>query len=426
MLNFEQAIKYFPMLREGSVTDAAPWEIGVVRDLAKRYAEACASQKNQGKIRFWRAFNDLQGERPAVYSMYHHAAKELLPLLEPFETIHLRAVEAFFKYNLWHHDHVYDDAILSPFLLVTAVMQSEPGFWGLDLDVTTDAHTQSWASKPVITCMEDIERIRFTPHRVLDGDPPLARAMRDYVGDILPVHVRRISKYRWFGEMGFSFCLLALLGYEEFLYLMLEEPDLVHALLAKLQQGLLANFDGVKAAGDWAACDMFNYSMLPTASLAPPTPGAYTDREEDLWFFTHAQEFDVVGPDLFKEFMLDYQQPVMERFGLSSYGCCEDLANKMEHLRRVKNLRKVGVGPRADIGTNIEAIGKDYVISWRPFPNTVDGIYDPEGLRATVRDGLTRGKGTHMEIILKDILSFSGKPERMVTLSRVCMEEATR
>lgn len=39
----------------------------------------------------------------------------------------------------------------------------------------------------------------------------------------------------------------------------------------------------------------------------------------------------------------------LEKFGLTYYGCCEPLHNKIEILQQVKNLRKISISPRADI-----------------------------------------------------------------------------
>ena len=69
-----------------------------------------------------------------------------------------------------------------------------------------------------------------------------------------------------------------------------------------------------------------------------------------------------------EEFLLRYQLPILEKFGLVSYGCCEDLTRKIDMLRRIPNLRRIGIAPAADVAKCAEQIGRDYVLSYRPSP----------------------------------------------------------
>ena len=49
----------------------------------------------------------------------------------------------------------------------------------------------------------------------------------------------------------------------------------------------------------------------------------YGAKLKDLWFFSHAQEFECVSAAQHEEFLLRYQMPIIEKFGLVNYGCCE-------------------------------------------------------------------------------------------------------
>ena len=87
--------------------------------------------------------------------------------------------------------------------------------------------------------------------------------------------------------------------------------------------------------------------------------------------------------------MLQYQLPILRNFGLVSYGCCEDLTRKIDMLRQIPNLRIIAVPPRADLRRNVEQIGTDYVISWRPNPTDVICYgFDEARIRGIIRPGL--------------------------------------
>ena len=94
------------------------------------------------------------------------------------------------------------------------------------------------------------------------------------------------------------------------------------------------------------------------------------------------------------EFLLQYQLPIMSRFGLVAYGCCEDLTRKIDMLRQIPNLRIIAVTPRADVGRCAEQIGTDYVISWRPNPaDMVCCGFDEARIRRILREGLAAARG---------------------------------
>ena len=66
-------------------------------------------------------------------------------------------------------------------------------------------------------------------------------------------------------------------------------------------------------------------------------------KRKDLWGFCAAQEFTLVSPAFHEEFLLRYQRPIYEQFGLVHYGCCENLTHKIDMLRSIKNLRSIAV-----------------------------------------------------------------------------------
>ena len=72
------------------------------------------------------------------------------------------------------------------------------------------------------------------------------------------------------------------------------------------------------------------------------------------------------------EFAVEHDLKWLERFGLTYYGCCEPLDQKIPILRKIKNLRKISVSPWNDSKKIIDAIGSDYVMSRKPNPSVVE------------------------------------------------------
>ncbi len=135
-----------------------------------------------------------------------------------------------------------------------------------------------------------------------------------------------------------------------------------------------------------------------------------------------------VSPQMHEEFVLEYQLPIMEKFGLVAYGCCEDLTHKIDMLRRIPNLRRIAVTPVADVARCAERIGEDYVFSWRPNPALMVSCgFDEERVRRIIREGLQAARGCHVDITLKDIETVQGDPTRLrrwVEVVREVIEES--
>jgi hypothetical protein len=129
----------------------------------------------------------------------------------------------------------------------------------------------------------------------------------------------------------------------------------------------------------------------------------------------------LVSPEMHWEFMLAYQAPIMEPFGLSAYGCCEDLTHKIDILRRIRNLRRIAITPRADVQRSCEQVGGDYVCSWRPNPADVMCCgFDADHVESLIRAGFdaARANGSIIDVTLKDSQTVENDPDR----PRRCVE----
>jgi hypothetical protein len=102
--------------------------------------------------------------------------------------------------------------------------------------------------------------------------------------------------------------------------------------------------------------------LLPTNGLSPLAQESFAFTNElpadkvtqttQCWGYLESQESTAVSPDTFGEFVFPYQQRLVDRFGLLSYGCCErvddiwpDYLSKWSNLRNLRKLRKLSVAP---------------------------------------------------------------------------------
>src|ERR1035437_4828481 len=63
-------------------------------------------------------------------------------------------------------------------------------------------------------------------------------------------------------------------------------------------------------------------------------------RCRDMWGFTESQESVGVSPRMYEEFIFPFEKPIMDRFGLTCYGCCEPVHSRWNAVRR--HSRQIG------------------------------------------------------------------------------------
>jgi hypothetical protein len=229
----------------------------------------------------------------------------------------------------------------------------------------------------------------------------------------------------WSGDIATELGYLR--GIEHFMMDMMDNPEWLKRLVKFLSDGILQVHNRAEEAGDWGLCNHQNQSMPYAEELEDPAANITGMKRKQLWGYQAAQELTAVSPDMHEEFMLNYQIPILEKFGLVAYGCCEDLTRKIDILRKIPNLRRIAVSPFANAPRCAEQIGTDYVISYRPSPaDMVSYGFDEDRIRRILSEDLTGCRNGHVDITLKDVETVQSDPNRVrswVQLTRRIIEE---
>jgi hypothetical protein len=145
-----------------------------------------------------------------------------------------------------------------------------------------------------------------------------------------------------------------------------------------------------------------------------------------MWASAEAQELALVGPKQHDEFSLEYEKRLLAPFGLTGYGCCEDLTRKLDRVLTIPNIRRVSISPFADVDACAEQLGSAAIFSWKPHPARLVGAFDEELIRLEIRQTVAaaRRHGCVLEMILKDTHTCEHHPERFDRWTRIAMEEA--
>ncbi len=386
-------------------------DVALLRDLARRYLEVCADPVQDQRRALWRQHNSLVRTRPLIYVRAY--AWEEMPdsrcqCADPF----LRRYEDFFRRQLFWAS-MEDDSIFEPWVTLPATYVCSG--WGLSSGRHYSEEARgSYKNEYAITELADAERMRAPWHEIDErATAQNAERLNDLLGDLISVNVDRGPAYRmWTADL--STDLGHLRGIENFMLDMLDNPEWLHHLVKFMSDGVLRTHEQAEAAGDWGLCAHQNQAMPYALELPDPAANVNGVQRSLLWGYMAAQEFVAVSPAMHDEFLLQYQLPILSRFGLVAYGCCEDLTLKIDMLRKIPNLRRIAVAFSADAARCAEQIGQDYVFSYRPSPADMVGYgWDPERVHTILTRDLRACRDCHVDITLKDVETVQGDRQRV-------------
>ena len=397
---------------------------GVLRNLAKEYVEVCHGPVQVERRDLWRRHNSLKKTRPLIY--VRAFAWQEMPQSEcTCEDPFAQQYEDFFRRHLFWNT-LDDDSVFEPWVTVQATRACNG--WGIAGERHFgDGPGSSFKMDYPIKELSDIEKLRAPWHEIDEaGTSENVERLSDAIGDIITVNIDRGPAYRmWTGDI--STDLGHLRGIEHFMIDMLDHPEWLHRLVKFLSDGVLRTHEEAESKGDWGLCAHQNQAMPYAEESEDPAANVNGIARNRLWGYMAAQELTAVSPAMHDEFMLQYQLPILKRFGLVAYGCCEDLTNKIDILRQIPNLRRIAVSPFADAARCAEQIGQDYVLSYRPSPaDMVSYGFDRDRIRSILRRDLDACRGCHVDITLKDVQTVENDPERVrkwVALTREVMDE---
>ena len=164
----------------------------------------------------------------------------------------------------------------------------------------------------------------------------------------------------------------------------------------------------------------FDVAGLPVAQVALEV------KIQNMWGLCESQETVGVSPAMFEEFVFQYQVPVISRFGLSYYGCCEPVHNRIHIIKRLPNLRSLSVSPWCNQEILARELGANYIFCRKPSPTLIStDHFDEDAIRADIRATVRAAGGLcPLEFAMKDVHTLKGQPKRLGRWVQLAREEA--
>ena len=399
---------------------------GILRELARRYAELAALPVNEERNARIRRINGLVPDRPVVWinEIPWHEMDIDGQLILRCEGPEARKMEWFFREKLFRWKYFQADMVLEPAYFVQKHSHSTSIGVTKDDDIlSTDAENNivSHSYKDVLKTEEDLEKLTLpliTADR--EADEKEMNFAIEVLAGILPAKLRGGGIY-WAPWDQIS----QLRGVEPILLDTVLRPEFLRKTIARFTEIGLSQMEQMEALGlyDWNV-DSLHCTPPWTDDLPAPDYTTGPARLKDIWFRGMAQMFNSVSPEMHEMLDVEYMRPLAERCGLTYYGCCEPLHDRLDMLKKISNLRKVGVSPWADVRRSAEELGKSYVYARKPNPAFVAGVVDAPTVRAEIKETVEvcLENGCPYEFVLKDISTVSRKPGNLIEWNRIVQE----
>jgi hypothetical protein len=224
-----------------------------------------------------------------------------------------------------------------------------------------------------------------------------------------------------------TWTLANLRGLEQIMLDMVDNPALIHRLMTILHDGTAAMIVELEERGLLSANSDGTYvgsGALGWTDELPQPDFEGQIRLKDMWGFAESQETVGISPRMFEEFIYPYQEPLLARFGLTCYGCCEPLDSRWHVVKQFPNLRRVSVSPWADRAVMAKNLEDRFIMSIKPNPaDLAMTTMDEAHIRDSLRHDLAVTQGCRTEFIMKDTHTIRNDPQRVIRWVQLAREE---
>ncbi len=393
----------------------------VLRKLAGSIAGLALKDKEKEKVKLWYKHNSLKPERPLIFCDPENGWNEIIieNMLE-CKGLLARRWEVVLRKELFWGEEILDDKPIEANFKISYTY-TEDDWAGESKLITGGKEGGSYVWDPPIKSLKDLDKIN-TPQIKIDykTTQETIELAKDVFHDLLEVRLESI----WWWSLGFTLDLVKLVGLSDMLMLFYDNPEFIHKINHIIMEGYLKKLDFLEKnnllflnnKGTYVGSGGFGYTgELPAKDF----DGTHV-RPIDIWGFAESQETVCVSPAMFEEFIFKYQLPIIKKFGLSCYGCCEAMESRWHIIKKIPNLRRVSVSPWADREKMVQFLEDKYIFSMKPNPADIAvSQINKDYIEKKMEKDLEITKGCIVEIIMKDNHTIGKNPSNLTNWVRI-------
>jgi len=405
----------------------------ILRELGKQIEDIAMLSIQQERETLWSRMINLQETRPMIWMCdicWNEMAVGHELTLQTSSTF-CRNIEEDLRSILYRWNHMPCDMVVDPIVYAPLVFINS-GF-GITveedtLETDTENAVVSHQFHVQIKDENDIEKIT-TPRISYNAKKSEEnyQAYCDIFDGILTVEQRGVPGL-WYSLWD---KLITWTGVQESLLDLAMRPEYMHKLVDRLMTASLGALDQYEELNLLAlnnnntriGSGAYGYTEeLPQEDYTPEHV-----RTSDIWGCAADQILGGVSPKMHQEFAMHYNLKWLSRFGLTHYGCCESVHNKIDMLRTIPNLRRVSISPWTELEQAAAQIHGDYVLSIKVNPEILArDAWHPELAREEIETKMKIAKAHHCqaEVIMKDISTVRYEPQRLWEWAKIASEVA--
>ncbi|MBA7617417.1 hypothetical protein ES703_24731 [subsurface metagenome] len=396
-----------------------------LRCLAGRVAQLATRPIEDEKRDLWFRHNALEATRPLIFCDPENGWNEIITENQiQCQGELAREWEMILRKEIFWGESMGDDRVIEPYFETPYIYVESD--WGMHATKVSSQSGGAYTWDSPLKSYDDLDKLHFPSISVdYEATNSLLSLAKKILGDLLTVRL----KGRWWWSLGMTWTLANLRGLQQIMFDAYDYPEELHQLMGILRDGTLARLDfleknallSVNNDGTYVGSGGFGY----TRELPQKDFDSKTLRTRDMWGFCESQETTTFSPDMFAEFFFPYQLPILERFGLNCYGCCEPLDNRWDVIRKTPRLRRVSVSPWANRAVMADKLGDQYIYSMKPNPvDLAVPSLNEERIRTGLRRDLQITRNCHVEIIMKDNHTIGNNPQNVIRWCQIAREEA--
>ncbi len=394
----------------------------ILRALAGKVREISELPEQRDRKKRLADLNSLQNDRPVVLAFPEGAWVELLPeKILQCENELFRKWEMQLRKTIYQWEVIKDDSPVESYFDIG--WQIDYGDFGVEIPFTHVNNRGSYHWDPPLKDLKrDLAVLKFREPRV-DRNitmKALEKAREIFNGVITP---RIRGSLCW--TNGLTCHAITLVGLENFMIWMVTEPEGMHQFMSWLRDEQIHFLDWCEAEGLLTLNNGYDYVGSGGWGYTGELPKSNSKKVllSDIWGLSESQESVGISPGMFGEFIFPYQLPVIEKFGLSCYGCCEGIQDRLDYILRITNLRRISVAPWANQEKIAAKINGKYIFSRKPNPAEVCITFNEDLLRKDIRKTLEIAGSSSLEIILKDTHTVKNEPWRISKWVEIALAE---
>jgi len=397
----------------------------ILRGIAHRFSEYAHSPENETILKKWEALGQGRRETPTVRLLFSNFTHEVITPRMQCQGETARGLEFDLLWRLVGRELFDDDTPISDHFDITWNAGAYPFGVYPKLTRASGEHAIGFHIEPIIHDLEeDMDKLRGGKF-CIDKESTYARMalVNETFGDILPA---RLVQGCLTGSI--TNPLVQLMGMEAYYCAMYDTPDALHELMDMATKIYEDYYDQLEKEG----------LLMPTIGMAPLAQESYSFHHElpmenvtsttQCWGFLESQETTAVSPEMYGEFAYPYQDRLVKRYGLLSYGCCERVdAIWPDYLSKWTNLRKLSVSPFNNeplIGEYLRNTNVVYYSKPRAEYVTNPGPMDEDALRKYFRGVCEAASGCLFEMAQREVGTIYGDFERgrrYVQIAKECI-----